>query len=116
MIKLFFRERVETFTGVLDHDNAHEGGQYALIKFNPREHVMDQLSRILFKRYVDSRVYHHTGIPWDRFYRELEYWETEDIIEQCQELSKRDSQEAESLQNEIRNANADASKRNKAVR
>lgn len=79
MVRLFFRERLETFTGILNHDNQFEAGQYALIKYNPREHVMDDLFRILFKRYSDSRVFHYTGIPWDRFYGELEYWETEEL-------------------------------------
>lgn len=100
LVRLFFRERLETFTGVLNHDNAQEAGPYGLIKYNPREHVMDDLFRILFRRYTDSRVFQHTGITWDRFYHELEYWETEELIELCQELSRRDTRDAENLHNE----------------
>lgn len=100
LVRLFFRERVETFTGVLDHDSPHTG-QYGLIKYNENEHVMDCLYGNLMQRYIDARVHHYTGITWDAFYHTLEFWETEEILVKCMKLAERDSAEAAKLQEQL---------------
>lgn len=103
LIRMFFRERVETALGTLDH-TSKTAGQYALIKYNPNEHVMDKLHSELFKRYTQHRVYHYTGLSWDRFYHQTEYWETEALIEECMELAAEEHKLATQLQNEAQNA------------
>lgn len=98
LVRMLFRERVATYLGVLDHDSP-TAGQYALIKYNENEHVMDELYGSLFERYIGARVLHYTGIPWDRFYKEHEYWESEEIIDRCLKMAKEDAQDANALAN-----------------
>jgi len=98
-VQMCLREQTETFLGVLDHTGPN-AGQYSLIKYNENEHVMENLYGALFDRYIQARVHHFTGISWDSFYKEHEYWETEEMIERCLKLSNAESSEANRMAEE----------------